>query len=675
MSIRYKLIIVISAVILLTALPISLFLISRQEREDLRDIIARGEAMSKILSQSAMNIVLMNEGNIISSRIDGKEIMEILKPYVEQGMVYADTVLLSSSRDLNGTVLASLGKGAVSRGTSVKEGKISTKELAELLSGTAYREITDPHGAGRYLEMVSIAKLPEGTPFTIGRIIFSREDVLAPLREIRTTVVMIIIALVLFVAAVGFVFATYISRPIEKLISGVEKIEAGELRHEVDITGTDELGRLGISFNRMAKILDMKISELESMNRRLTHLDAIKDEFLANTSHELRTPINGIVGIAESLLEGAAGKLGEAALHNLSMIVKSGRRLTSLVNDILDLSRLKNHDIELVRKPVDLHAVVQVALLIVAPQSKLKGIAVENLIRSGDYIINGDEDRLQQILLNLVDNAVKFTDHGSITISATASGNDSPIAVLMVKDTGIGIPANRREAVFDSFVQADGTIARRFGGTGLGLSITKKLVELHGGTITLESEQGKGTTFRVALPIFEGDAPTEEGYMSGCFGGEAAAKDYAISLAPVTPPVTPIEGRGAMGLILVVDDELVNLQVMINHLGLAGYEVRVVKSGRDALELLDGGLAPDLVLLDIMMPVMTGFEVCRRIRQTKSLHELPVIMLTAKNSPLDIVTGFETGANDYIFLVEWPCRHGQAPVTSVQAVFPHTAVP
>ena len=171
-------------------------------------------------------------------------------------------------------------------------------------------------------------------------------------------------------------------------------------------------------------------------------------------------------------------------------------------------------------------------------------------------------------------------------------------------------------------------------------------MELHGGTVTVESEMDRGSVFRVTLPIMDGRAIETGVPVSGCYDGGMAPHGGVLSLAPVSAPAGG-EPRNR-GRILVVDDELINLQIMINHLGLAGYEVTVVKSGREALDLLAGSLNPDLVLLDIMMPVMTGFEVCRRIRVNHSQHELPVILLTAKKSPLDIVTGFEVGANDYI---------------------------
>ncbi len=646
MSIRYKLILAITAIILLTALPIAFFFLAKQEQSIIADVVTEGKTSSKILAQSTMTILLMNAGNLSASRIDAREMIDILKPYMDKGLIYADSILLSTNPALNGTVLASIESKEVHTAGLFKHGKIGQAEIEELKSVREYRMISINNDGGGNIEMVSMAKLPDNTPLVIGRIIFSREAILDPVREMRNAVLVTLLFVLGAVAVLGFFFSTYIFHPIEKLSVGVEKIEAGDLDHVVAVSGTDELGRLGDSFNRMARILNMKISELQSMNVELARLDSIKDEFLANTSHELRTPINGIIGISESLMDGAAGKLNETALHNLSMIATSGRRLFHLINDILDLSRLKNTDITLNRKPVDIHTVMEVAVTILAPLAKIKNLEIRNNIAPGLHIIHGDEDRLQQIFLNLLDNALKFTDEGIITLDASASGGEASFVLVSVRDTGIGIPRDRQERIFDSFVQADGSISRTHGGTGLGLAITRKLVELHGGTVNVKSEPDRGSVFTVAIPIYAEDVISPDDYIPGCHDGSEHAKSFDIH-----PPDITIPGKtrsAHRGKILVVDDDLINLQVMINNLGLAGYEVKVLKSGQEALNEISHCGPPDLVLLDVMMPVMTGYEVCRRIRENFSPHELPVIMLTAKKNPLDIVTGFNVGANDYI---------------------------
>jgi signal transduction histidine kinase len=224
--------------------------------------------------------------------------------------------------------------------------------------------------------------------------------------------------------------------------------------------------------------------ELELKNTALQRLDQLKDEFLANTSHELRTPLNGIIGIAESLIDGVAGSLNDRQIFNLSMVVSSGKRLSSLINDILDFAKLKNRDIELQRKPVDFRQITEVVLTLCQPLLANKPLELKNEIRDEFSAVDGDENRLQQIMYNLVGNAIKFTESGLVTVSAERVDD---MVEVTVADTGIGISPDKLTDIFKSFEQADASISREYGGTGLGLSITKQLVELHGGTIRVKS--------------------------------------------------------------------------------------------------------------------------------------------------------------------------------------------
>lgn len=259
------------------------------------------------------------------------------------------------------------------------------------------------------------------------------------------------------------------------------------------------LAAVGLIFLMLRFQLKKEAFERErTLNLRLQELDRLKDEFLANTSHELRTPLNGIIGLSESVLDGAAGPVPEPMRKYLEMIAYSGKRLANLVNDILDFSKLKNHTLQLNKRPVNVHAAVQMLLKITAPLVGTKSLELINAVPETLPAVLADEARLQQILYNLVGNAVKFTDRGSITVSAKQEMNS---VVIDVVDTGIGIPADQIEKVFESFEQVDGTHNRQHGGTGLGLAITRRLVDLHGGTISASSTYGVGSRFRVRLPV------------------------------------------------------------------------------------------------------------------------------------------------------------------------------
>ena len=398
----------------------------------------------------------------------------------------------------------------------------------------------------------------------------------------------------------------------------------------------EEKKRLIENERRKTELEKKRVEELEK-------IDKLKDEFLANTSHELRTPLNGIIGLTESLKDGAAGKLPSKAVDNLDMISNSGRRLSHLINDILDFSKLKNKDLILSITAVDLYAVVQVILRLSEPLVADKKIELKNNIEKSFPLVDADENRLQQILHNLVGNAIKFTHEGVVSVSAEL--NDQ-VAAITVTDTGIGIKKEKFDSIFDSFEQGDGSTIREYGGTGLGLSVTKQLVELHGGSISLKSEVDKGSSFTFTLPISKTKRTEKaETYVDEDEKLQSVEENHSNASGD---HMVEVVGDQSKAHLLIVDDEPVNRRVLENHLKLAGYQITEASSGSEALEFMRGNEKFDLVLLDIMMPGMSGFEVCEKIREKFLSSELPIVMLTAKNRVSDLVNGFNAGANDYL---------------------------
>ncbi len=254
---------------------------------------------------------------------------------------------------------------------------------------------------------------------------------------------------------------------------------------------------LALRFFKAFSTVEILSQDLEDKNIALSRLDRIKDEFLANTSHELRTPLNGIIGLAESIRDGALGSLPNPVKKNLGMITSSGRRLLGLINDLLDFSRLRNRDIHLKKKPVDIRALTDTVLAVSKPLIAGKDLVLKNQIPEDIPYLYGDALRLQQILYNLVGNSVKFTDAGEVTV--TAVQKDTMVEIC-VTDTGIGIAEAHFDTIFKSFEQLEGSETRHFEGTGLGLAITKNLVELHGGKIRVSSTQNTGSRFFFTLP-------------------------------------------------------------------------------------------------------------------------------------------------------------------------------
>lgn len=396
----------------------------------------------------------------------------------------------------------------------------------------------------------------------------------------------------------------------------------------------------------LAKRFANSFVQVEQLSQRLLTLDGLKDEFMANTSHELRTPLHGMINISQSLLEGAAGKLNEKQSSDLSLVVSTGKRLSLLINDILDFAKLRNGQITLRRQNVDLKAVSQSVLEVVGHLATQKKIRFVQQWPDELPWLNTDEDRLRQILYNLLGNAVKFTRQGEIRISAAAEDGQVRISVA---DTGVGIERERMGDIFKAFDQTEPEESDRVSrGTGLGLSISKKLVELGGGRIWAESEPGLGSVFHFTLPAATAAPPVSAESRSPVPAGAdpaAGSKETAVSAVDRGPRK---EDREKASTVLLVDDDPVNLQVLINLLALENYELIAVDNGREALEIVTSGRTIDLVLADWMMPEMSGLALSRSIRSRYSLSELPVLMLTARSLPEDLRVGFQAGVNDFL---------------------------
>jgi len=405
-----------------------------------------------------------------------------------------------------------------------------------------------------------------------------------------------------------------------------------------------QIALLSIALADKINIMKEEKSEAERLAREsqalaldsLKRADELKDEFLAITSHELRTPLYGMIGIAESLQEGAAGELPEEMSRQLEMISLSGRRLSHLVNDILDFSKLKHESISLELKQVNLYWLVDVVFTVCHPLLKDKEVKLINGV-SKETFVRADPNRLQQIMYNLIGNAIEFTDYGEVIVSTDIEGDQLTIRVT---DTGRGIARSKQEEIFEAFKQIDPSTSRQIGGTGIGLNVTKQLVELHGGQLEVESTIGVGSTFSFTLQATEaaGIIPVDE------------EKEFMGPVVAVNrPSIAPAKVMSHKGdiKVLVVDDEPVNLQVLMNQLSLAGVEVLEATCGDEVFELIEEHVF-DVLILDIMMPNMSGFEVCERLRKNYSLIELPILMLTAKNQVQDKITAFEVGANDYL---------------------------
>lgn len=384
--------------------------------------------------------------------------------------------------------------------------------------------------------------------------------------------------------------------------------------------------------------------QLENKNVELVRLDRLKDDFLSNISHELKNPIHGMIGLAETMI--LTGKHLPRETHSsLSLIATTGKRLTRLVSDILDFAKLRNSDLKLNLKPTDIRQLIEVVIRLHKPLSDLKSLRITNSIPLNTSRVLVDEDRVLQVMHNLLGNAIKFTENGDIEISAVNTGNQLKVSV---KDSGIGIPREQQISIFESFRQAETSETRHYEGTGLGLSIAKELINLHGGDIDVASVPGEGSVFSFTLPIAE---------MNSGESISLAPGETRLSFSPQVPAITEPDielktdnssDNRNEGTILVVDDDPVNLKIVTAYLTPHNFKVIHASNGHNALAILENNRKPDIVLLDIMMPGMSGFELCEAIRKQAGHSLLPIIFLTAKQQVEDLENAFKLGGNDYI---------------------------
>jgi signal transduction histidine kinase len=289
----------------------------------------------------------------------------------------------------------------------------------------------------------------------------------------------------------GYSISWSIVGPVTEIETRLSRIAAGDFTQRVHVPNRDELGSLAINVNRMSEHLGQLYEEVEAANRH-------KSQFLANMSHELRTPLNSILGYSELMIDGIYGELPERVRGVLERVQSNGKHLLGLINDVLDLSKIEAGQLTLAVDDYSMSATVKSVVAITESLARAKGLGLSASIQEGLPMGRGDERRLTQVLLNLVGNAIKFTDKGAVEVDASVVDGRFSVSV---RDTGPGIAEADQSRVFEEFQQVESTNMRKKGGTGLGLAIAKRIMEMHGGTIYVESELGAGSTFRMILPV------------------------------------------------------------------------------------------------------------------------------------------------------------------------------
>jgi len=477
------------------------------------------------------------------------------------------------------------------------------------------------------------------------------------------------------VETIGVVLNTIIANTrTEELLA-----QSQRLTQELQVQ-SDELQRTNAELQEKAQLLTEQSQDLEAKNReielarlgleekalQLELASQYKSEFLANMSHELRTPLNSLLILAKLLSDNPENNLTDKQTEFARTIHRAGSDLLELINDILDLSKVEAGKMDVHTSPLEVHALCDAVEQTFLPVAEQKGLAFFVEVAEGTPpTFATDEQRLRQVLRNLLSNAFKFTDTGHVTMQLsladpamrfgvpTLDDAASPVLAFAVTDTGIGVAADKLRHIFEAFQQADGTTSRRYGGTGLGLSISREIARLLGGAITVQSEEGVGSTFTLYLPQ---EFPFTEALSAlpmqtvseeeATYGrGPIISAMRALDEAPPTDyDATSLAGAS----VLVVDDDIRNVFALTSALEMHGATVLYADNGAEGLRILEDNPEIDLVLMDVMMPEMDGNQTTTAIRMMPGREHLPVLFLTAKAMPGDREKSIAAGASDYI---------------------------
>lgn len=556
---------------------------------------------------------------------------------------------------------------------------------------TRWQKVADRSGR-QYLELLTpVYSLPargtteifpeqNGRGGIIGflRVGLDQESLRLQLRQFILSTGLFTLLLIGVGSILGLLWTRKITAPLRQLAGVANDISQGNLDHRLEVGSQDEIADLGTAFNQMLEQLreyrcrvERQQQDLEEEVRQRTcelqeamdkaiemagraeEASRAKSRFLANMSHEIRTPLNGVLGMT-ALLRGT--ELTSAQRHYVDTVRHSGEALLDLLSDILDFSRIEAGKLQLEKLDFDLRQPLKEVTELFAGPAGQKGLRLScDIAPTVPVALSGDPGRLRQVLVNLVSNAVKFTEAGEVKILVTTAMQDPDESLLRfaVNDTGIGIPGEFHDQIFDSFAQVDGSHSRRFGGTGLGLAIARQLVELMGGEIGVDSQPGRGSTFWFTVRLEKQPTPLAQ-------NPEPALPEPALENAVATAERNRTREEGSHpiplpprihGHVLLAEDNPVNQELVKTMLEYFGCRVDAVANGREAVDACHRS-AYDLVFMDCQMPEMDGYEAVRLIREREkaaAVHQrTPVVALTAHAFPSDRQRCLDAGMDDYL---------------------------
>ena len=623
-GIRTKLVVAIAALSLAGAVAFAIFTPQRVERQAMRALNARGQSIAQMLAYGVRS--LLADGNVtgVNALVQGTR--------RDPDLAY---VVVS---DANGGIVAHV------RGVSVA----SDARLLDAAAVVAHPTSDDWVG---FSSPVMLDAERKGTVY-LG---ISLGDLRAEVAAARRASAIAGLALFVGGGALAFFIGTLLTRPLGKLASTAGYIAAGDLDQRAEQSSNDEVGQLVVAFNMMVDslqrtseelaqskaTLEARVAErttevqealrqLEIAKNEAEEANRMKSDFLATMSHEVRTPMNGVLGTLSLVL---SSPLEDDQRRLLGLAKSSADALLVIINDILDLSKIEAGRMEIAPAPMRLRATCEELHPLLSVRAQEKRLTLTFDVDAGipEWLL-ADAGRIRQVLINLTGNAIKFTERGSVTLSIVAKTVMDQHATLHVevRDTGIGIDAATQRRLFQKFVQADASMARRYGGTGLGLAISKNLVELMGGTLGLSSAPGQGSVFSfdVTLPIA---APPDTDEAVG--GALRSARSAAV--------VGPRR-------LLVVDDNPVNLTVASAMLKKQGHMVDLARDGGEAVDKARAR-SYDAIFMDLQMPVMDGIAATAAIRSQPGPNtNTPIIALTANAMESDRLRSLAGGMNDHL---------------------------
>ncbi len=551
---------------------------------------------------------------------------------------------LIMGRYLNAALIAQLGERthvdlSVQRVDAAKLPNDFAQVNTELLHGaaSAVQPLSDDLVAGYTLVNDIYGKPALLLRVTLPRPIYEQGQVSARYQLISLLVVGVVFGIVTLILLEKLVLSR-----LARLSADVGQIgTSGDLSVRAFVSGKDELSHLANKINEMLGALEIAQIQHNQAEEALYKAkeaaeaaNRAKSAFLANMSHELRTPLTGIIGYSE-LLQKEANFLGYADLNvDLEKIRTAGNHLLALINDILDFSKIEAGKMQLDPEFFDIAALMQDVVTTAHPLVEKNGNRLKLHCAPDLGTMYADLTKTRQVLLNLLSNAAKFTEQGVITILVTRNRiNNEDTICFRVSDTGIGMSAEQLMGLFQEFTQANASTTRKYGGTGLGLSLSRRFCQLMGGTISVVSEAGIGSTFTVQLPLIDSRAT---------IGAILPAPEKTFGFR--VPPTPTIAQLAHGSTVLVIDDDPVVREVLPRRLSGLGIHVATAANGEEGLRLAKA-LSPDLITLDVLMPGMDGWSVLATLKSTPSLANIPVIMITIVD---DRKTGFALGAVDYL---------------------------